>query len=82
LIRRLLAILNKRENQLDFILDGIKVTKPKFFFTATFVDAVLENLYDALALSYAARDLRKLSITKEEIIVAINICFTVSGYIF
>lgn len=72
----LLNILNKREQQLDYALDGITTDIKKFSFSnLNFVDALLDNLYDYLSLSKEQRIIRKLSVTRDEIIVALIYAF-------
>jgi len=77
-LNELIALLNDRENYIDLEVDQLKNRTSKFsVFDIKFIDSLLENFYNSLSLSLAARNFRKRRLTLKEIIVAILHAFRV-----
>jgi hypothetical protein len=76
LAKLLLKILNKREQQIDFFLDGITTNENKFsFISLEFIDALLDNMFEYLSLSKEQRIIKKLNMNVNDIIVALIYAF-------
>lgn len=83
LLNVLVTRLNKRENALDRMAHTADINKVKFQFrSVNFWESLLEILYDRMQLSRAQRNLRKASITIEELIIAVINGFKCQSHYF
>jgi hypothetical protein len=82
LLKRLIEILNLREQKLDEIIDSQSGAKDKFSLNdKVTINALLNNLYSFLQLSSLQKKLRKFQVTHQELIIAILYGFDVRiGY--